>query len=146
MNIDLNFIFPVLPAIIQMILLLFIFKLETPKYYLIKEDCKKAKLSYNKIHPPTRMTKLSTSISDTLDFEEHDVLDSIDTNKDGRTYRSLLKPRYRRPFLIGIMLIVIQQMSGINFERSDEHTANDDVNSFEIEKPRRDVIHSKRQA
>lgn len=114
MNINLNFIFPVIPAILQIIWLLFFFKLDTPKYYMIKEDWRNAKLSYNKIHPPLSWYQYSTSISDIHDFEEYDVLDSIDANKDGRTYRSLLKPRYRRPFLVGVMLITIQQLSGIN--------------------------------
>ena len=117
----LNFIVPVIPATIQIIALLFLYKLDTPKYYFIKGNINKVKESLNKIYPVPKSrrkssseAKINDSLFDSETINEDDVLELLDTNKDGRTFRSLRMKRYCRPFLIGIMIIVVQQFSGIN--------------------------------
>lgn len=49
--------------------------------------------------------------ADSIIMEEIDVLAP---NKDGDTFTSLLLPKYRTAFMVGLMLWLVQQLSGIN--------------------------------
>jgi MFS family permease len=116
-NIELrvNFAIPMIPAFIQFVLLLFLYKYESPKYYIITEDMRDAKYIFRKIHQLENVNQVDEDIGSSYENkEEIELLDLIDPNKDGRTLRSLSKSKYKRPFLVGLMLIIAQQLSGIN--------------------------------
>jgi MFS family permease len=105
--------FPFIPSLIQIILLIFVFKLDTPKYYWIIQNFTMAKITLTKIHLNTMNFDNNESLT-TAEGTLFDIMDYIDPNPDGRTLQSLGKKKYRRAFLVGVMLWIIQQMSGIN--------------------------------
>lgn len=106
--------FPIILSLIQILLLIFVFKHDTPKYYWIIQNFEKAKIVLMKIHMNTLVFNNPESLTTTQDGMSLDVMEYIDTNPDGRTFQSLGKRKYRRAFLVGVMLWIIQQMSGIN--------------------------------
>ena len=88
--------FPLILSITQLLLIIFKFKLESPKYYVIKMMPVQTKIVATLIYP-TEMARLNCSSgnSDSMSIKAS----CYDANKDGRTFRSLKKPKYRRAFL-----------------------------------------------
>ena len=82
---------------------------------MIKEDYGMAAKVVAKIHMFSD-EQMSNDHGNRREIESFiaDQMDWIAPNKDANSYMSLLLPRYRRAFLVGIMLCVIQQATGIN--------------------------------
>jgi MFS family permease len=89
--------FPILLATIQVLAITFLFKYESPKYYIIKDNTAKAKEVAGIIYMRYSKTLNNTSESQGLTFEAS----NFDPNPDGRTFRSLKRLKYRRAFLVG---------------------------------------------
>lgn len=106
--------FPFIISLLQTLLLLFVYKLDTPKYYWIVQDFISARSSLTKIHLKISQLRINGSFTSSAEDMLLDAIDYIDPNPDGRSFYSLTKKKYRRAFLVGVMLWIIQQMSGIN--------------------------------
>lgn len=114
-DLRINLAFPIIPASIQAIFLFFFYKYESPKYYIIMEEMRDARYCFKKIHQIESTEEVDENIGSSYgNKEEIELLELIDPNKDGRTLRSLRKSKYKRPLLVGLMLIIAQQLSGIN--------------------------------
>lgn len=85
--------FPILLSVIQILMLKYVFKFETPKFYVIKNDALSANVVVHKINEKTSIQNDSISERFTFDPSEYDW------NKDGRTFESLKFSKYRRSFL-----------------------------------------------
>ena len=88
--------FPLVLSIAQILLITLKFKLESPKYYVIKMMPVHTKMAAQLIYP-VEMAKNDNSDgnSDSISIKAS----CYDANKDGRTFRSLKKPKYWRAFL-----------------------------------------------
>lgn len=73
-----------------------------------------AKLTLTKIH--SHMIDYNPAESFTDDSKEliYNLMDTINPNQDGHTFNALTQNKYKRAFLVGIMLSILQQLSGIN--------------------------------
>ena len=86
--------FQLLISITQVVLLIFIFKWESPKFYIIINDITNANLVVSKIKGDEQSIQ-NESLWDRFMFSPSEY----DWNKDGRTFKSLKYPKYRRSFL-----------------------------------------------
>ena len=90
-------------------MIVFVFKLESPKYYVIKTQFENASIAINKIS--------GTSFSDlnaTESIEYQHNVREYDWNFNGRSFSSLKKPKYRRAFIVGLMISIFHQLTGID--------------------------------
>jgi hypothetical protein len=67
------------------------------------QDFERARLTLSKIHLNLK-TKNTGSYSTSAEDMLLDAMDYIDPNPDGRTFYALTKSKYRRAFLVGVML------------------------------------------
>mmetsp|Transcript_16675 Transcript_16675/g.14584 ORF Transcript_16675/g.14584 Transcript_16675/m.14584 type:complete len:159 (+) Transcript_16675:497-973(+) len=117
--IRIKMLLPVIPAVFQLIMLYWYFTKETPKFYILTEKFIKARESSKLILNTdegcinSNSSHNSSSIVNSDSSSEFRV-SLCDNNFGGRDYSSLLKPIYYRPFLVGLMLSALQQLSFIN--------------------------------
>ena len=104
------FLFPIIPSIVQILLFLLVFKEESPKFYIINQKFDRAKEIIEKLCPNEELLNTNKSEESFIDLK----VSLYDQNWDGRYYSSLLKPKYLRAFLAGWLLSILQQLSGIN--------------------------------
>lgn len=97
------FIIPAGIAIIQSLLVLFVFRHDTPKYYLQNEKEKEVE-SVEALIYIEKDTEINRSM--------------IESNNNKQNQKvpisALFTPRYRKAFIIGCLLAVFQQLTGIN--------------------------------
>ena len=74
------------------------FKQDSPKFYIIKGNTDIAFAVLQTITKPEGYQDLNTTPDLTLSGSKISVLDP---NRDGRSFRSLKKPKYLRAFLVG---------------------------------------------
>lgn len=88
---------PIVFAVIQVLAIIFLFRYESPKYYIIKDNTAKAKEVAGIIYMRYSKTLNYSAEALSLTFEAS----SFDPNPDGRTFKSLKRQKYRRAFLVG---------------------------------------------
>ena len=90
-------------------MLLFVFTYETPKFYIIKSDYEKANILMSKLKPYPKSNHRDSESTEFLFIAEE-----YDWNKDGRKFSSLSKPKYKRAFIVGIIISACHQLTGID--------------------------------
>lgn len=97
------FIIPAIVAGFQFLVFLFIFRLDTPKYYKQKGQDKMVEQVEERIYT-SRGSEINRSILSNEGAKE----------KGEVPFKALFTPRYRKAFIAGCLLAVFQQLTGIN--------------------------------
>ncbi|CAI2359238.1 unnamed protein product [Moneuplotes crassus] len=122
-NFTILYLFPILFCLLQTALLKWKFKYEAPKYYIIKEEYDVAQTLIQDILERNEAKEESNAghsiYTDNSNALEINTIDPVSLNKynqnwDGRKFSSIFKPKYWRSFLVGCILSMLQQLSGIN--------------------------------
>lgn len=113
------FAFPALIALLQLLLLIFVFKLDTPNYYKSLDDMDSHDKIISKIYAYKSSSDPLTDASQERSIEERGLLpnpqiinhSAIDTEK---TLSDLVSPRFRMALFIGVCLSMFHQLTGVN--------------------------------
>jgi MFS family permease len=101
------FIFPAVLALIQSLLVLLVFRYDTPKYY--KQNGKAAMVDkVEEFIYSERPSEINKSMVDTGDQK------GAADQEEKVSISALFSPRYRKAFIVGCLLAVFQQLTGIN--------------------------------
>ena len=108
--------FPISVSIIQSWLLIYVFKSESPLFYKIKchkrKEIEAFKLIYE--NPDLAFKCLSNEDSLSISLTTIDPYLKLKVLIDPKRFIDLFKPPFRRAFLVGCFLWILQQLTGIN--------------------------------
>lgn len=97
------FIIPAAIAVLQSLLVLFVFRYDTPKYYRQNEKHKEVEAVEALIYKE-KQTEINRS-----------MLENSNNNQNQKVpISALFTPRYRKAFIVGCLLAIFQQLTGIN--------------------------------
>ena len=100
------FLLPTFSSAIQLSLLLFVFRLDTPTYYEIKNDF----LSYQE--SMKRIYHNYILVDDDSEFLDSEL--DVDAKKDDLPWREVFQEPNLKPLLVGLVLGIIHQTTGIS--------------------------------
>ena len=109
------FAFPALIALLQLLLLIFVFKLDTPKYYKNIDDLTSHREIMSKIYTTNR-SDASLIGTAPVDITDKAPLNGSNQhkNENEKSLSDLFSPRFRMALFVGVCLSAFHQLTGAN--------------------------------